>query len=139
MVFGRCSATMGFPDKHASAELVINADQATGHGNASTAWVIQCFLRVPFFLRALNADGATNFFIILQGKITEFVPMEMSELDIADRRSANRHTIRSNQSVRSDRVLGHSKTKANPVIHTRFAIVLPFATRWSRPPRIFTH
>ncbi len=45
------------------------------------------------FFGALTADGATSFFDVFEGKITEFVPTETPKRDIADRGSANRHTI----------------------------------------------
>jgi hypothetical protein len=60
---------------------------------ASIAWVIRCLAPALFFLGALTADGATSFFNVLNGKITELVPAVMPKREIADREFPNRHTI----------------------------------------------
>ena len=45
------------------------------------------------FFGALTADGAASFFNIFDGKITQFIPIETPKRNIADRESANRHTV----------------------------------------------
>jgi hypothetical protein len=93
-ILGRCSGTMGiFMVKRGTAELVVNADHATDDGTHFDRLGDPVFSESTVFFGALTADGATSFFNIFEGKITQFVPTEMPERDIADRGSANRHTI----------------------------------------------
>ena len=93
-VLGRCSGTMGiFMVKRGTAELVVNADHATDDGTRFDRLGDPVFSEGTVFFGALTADGATSFFNIFEGKITQFVPTAMPERDIADRGSANRHTI----------------------------------------------
>ena len=93
-VLGRCSGTMGiFMVKRGTAEWVVNANHATDDGTRFDRLGDPVFTEGTVFFGALTADGATSFFNIFEGKITQFVPTEMPERDIADRGSANRHTI----------------------------------------------
>jgi hypothetical protein len=93
-VLGRCSGTMGiFLVKRGAAELVVNANQATDHGTRFDRLGDPVFNEGTVFFGALTADGASNLFSIFEGKITQFVATEVPERDIADRGSANRHTI----------------------------------------------
>lgn len=93
-VLGRCSGTMGiFLVKRGTAEPVVNTDQATDHGTRFDRLGDPLFTQGTVFFGALSADGATSFFNIFDGKITKFVPIEMPERNIADRGSANWHTI----------------------------------------------
>lgn len=79
--------------KRGTAELVVNADHTTDDGTRFDRLGDPFFSEGTVFFGALTADGATSFFNIFEGKITQFVPTEMPERDIADRGSANRHTI----------------------------------------------
>ena len=93
-VLGRCSGTMGiFMVRRGTAEWVVNADHATDDGTRFDRLGDPVFSEGTVFFGALTADGATSFFNIFEGKITQFVPTAMPERDIADRGSANRHTI----------------------------------------------
>ncbi|MFZ0679300.1 DUF7453 family protein [Candidatus Binatus sp.] len=93
-VLGRCSGSMGiFMVKRGTAELVVNADHATDDGTRFDSLGDPVFSEGTVFFGALTADGATSFFNIFKGKITQFVPTEVPERDIADRVSANPHTI----------------------------------------------
>jgi hypothetical protein len=93
-VLGRCSGTMGiFMVRRGTAEWVVNADHATDDGTRFDRLGDPVFSEGAVFFGALTADGATSFFNIFEGKITQFVPTAMPERDIADRGSANRHTI----------------------------------------------
>ena len=93
-VLGRCSGTMGiFLVKRGTAELVVNADRATDDGTRFDRLGDPVFSEGAVFFGALTADGATSFFNIFEGKITQFVPTVMPKRDIADRGSPNRHTI----------------------------------------------
>ena len=93
-VLGRCSGTMGiFMVKRGTAELVVNADHATDDGTRFDRLGDPIFSEGALFFGALTADGATSFFNILNGRITEFVPTVMPKREIADRGSSNRHTI----------------------------------------------
>jgi len=93
-VLGRCSGTMGiFMVRRGTAEVVVNADHATDDGTRFERLGDPVFSEGTVFFGALTADGATSFFNIFEGKITQFVPTAMPERDIADRGSANRHTI----------------------------------------------
>jgi hypothetical protein len=93
-VLGRCSGTMGiFLVKRGTAELVVNADRATDDGTRFDRLGDPVFSEGTLFFGALTVDGATSFFNIFDGKITEFVPTVMPKRYIADRGSPNRHTI----------------------------------------------
>ena len=93
-VLGRCSGTMGiFLLKRGTAELVVDANHATDNGTRFDRLGDPVFSQGTVFFGALTADGATSFFNIFEGKITQFVPTAMPERDIADLGSANRHTI----------------------------------------------
>jgi hypothetical protein len=93
-VLGRRSGNMGiFLVKRGTAELVVNADHATNDGTRFDRLGDPVFSESAVFFGALTADGAISFFNIFEGKITQFVPTEMPERDIADQGSANRHTI----------------------------------------------
>jgi hypothetical protein len=93
-VLGRCSGTMGiFMVKQGRAEPVVNADQATEHGARFDRLGDPVLAEGAVFFGALTADGATSFFNIFDGKITQFVPTEMPRRNIADRESVSRHTI----------------------------------------------
>ena len=93
-VLGRCSGTMGiFMVRRGTAEWVVNADHATDDGTRFDRLGDPVFSEGAVFFGALTADGATSFFNIFEGKITQFVPTAMPERDIADRGSANRHTV----------------------------------------------
>ena len=93
-VLGRCSGTMGiFMVRRGTAEWVVNADHATDDGTRFDRLGDPVFSEGTVFFGALTADGATSFFNIFEGKITQFVPTAMPEREIADRGSANRHTI----------------------------------------------
>jgi hypothetical protein len=93
-VLGRCSGTMGiFMVRRGTAEWVVNADHATDDGTRFDRLGDPVFSEGTVFFGALTTDGATSFFNIFEGKITQFVPTAMPERDIADRGSANRHTI----------------------------------------------
>jgi hypothetical protein len=93
-VLGRCSGTMGiFMVRRGTAEWVVNADHATDDGTRFDRLGDPVFSEGTVFFGALTVDGATSFFNIFEGKITQFVPTAMPERDIADRGSANRHTI----------------------------------------------
>jgi hypothetical protein len=93
-VLGRCSGTMGiFMVKRGTAESVVNADSATDDGTRFDCLGDPLFSEGAVFFGALTADGATSFFNIFNRKITEFVPPVMPKHEIADRGSANRHTI----------------------------------------------
>ncbi len=94
VVLGRCSGTMGiFLVKRGTAESVVSADQATDRGPRFDRLGDPTFSKGAVFFGALTADGATSFFNVFNGKITEFVPTVMPKRDIADRGSSNRHTI----------------------------------------------
>jgi hypothetical protein len=93
-VLGRCSGTMGiFVVRRGTAELVVNADQATDDGMRFDRLGDPVFSEGTVFFGALTADGAASFFNIFEGKITQFIPTEISKRNIADRGSPNRHTI----------------------------------------------
>jgi len=93
-VLGRCSGTMGiFMVRRGTAEWVVNADHATDDGTRFDRLGDPVFSEGTVFFGALTVDGATSFFNIFEGKITQFVPTAMPERDIADRGSANRHTV----------------------------------------------
>ena len=93
-VLGRCSGTEGiYLAQHGTAELVVNAAQTTDHGMRFDRLGDPVFSEGTVFFGALTADGAAGFFNIFDGKITQFVPIEMPKRNIADRESANRHTI----------------------------------------------
>jgi hypothetical protein len=93
-VLGRCSGTMGiFLVKRGTAELVIDANQATDRGTRFDRLGDPVFSEGTVFFGALTADGATSFYDVFEGKITEFVPTQMPEREIADPGSASRHTI----------------------------------------------
>ena len=93
-VLGRCSGTMGiFMVRRGTAEWIVNADHATDDGTRFDRLGDPVFSEGAVFFGALTADGATSFFNIFEGKITQFVPTAMPERDIADRGSANRHTV----------------------------------------------
>ncbi len=93
-VLGRCSGTMGiFMIKRETAELVVNANQATDNGTRFDRLGDPVLTAGTVFFGALTADGATGFFDIFDGKIAHFVPSETPKRNIADRKSANRHTI----------------------------------------------
>jgi hypothetical protein len=79
--------------KRGAAELVIDTNQATERGTRFDRLGDPVFSEDTVFFGALTAEGATSFFNIFEGKITEFVPPEMPKRDVADRASANRHTI----------------------------------------------
>jgi hypothetical protein len=93
-VLGRCSGTMGiFLVKRGTAELVVNANQATDRGTHFDRLGDPVFSEGTVFFGALTADGASSFFNIFEGKITEFIPTQMPEREIADPGPASRHTI----------------------------------------------
>ena len=93
-VLGRCSGTMGiFMVKRGRAEWVVNADQATDHGARFDRLGDPMLAEGTVFFGALTADGATSFFNIFDGKITQFLPIETPKRNIADREPANRHTV----------------------------------------------
>jgi hypothetical protein len=93
-VLGRCSGTMGiFMVRRGTAEWVVNADHATDDGTRFDRLGDPVFSEGTVFFGALTVDGVTSFFNIFEGKITQFVPTAMPERDIADRGSANRHTV----------------------------------------------
>jgi len=93
-VLGRCSGTMGiFMVKRGTAEFVVNANQETDRGTRFDRLGDPVFSEGTVFFGALTAGGAATFFDIFEGKITQVVPTAMPERDIADRGSANRHTI----------------------------------------------
>ena len=93
-VLGRCSGTMGiFLVKRGTAELVVNANHATDNGARFDRLGDPMFIETTVFFGALTTDGGTAFFNILEGKISQFDPIEMPKRNIADRESANRHTI----------------------------------------------
>jgi hypothetical protein len=93
-VLGRCSGTMGiFLVKRGTAELVIDANQVTDRGTRFDRLGDPVFSEGTVFFGALTADGAASFFDVFEGKITEFVPTQMPEREIADPGSASRHTI----------------------------------------------
>jgi hypothetical protein len=93
-VLGRCSGTMGiFMVKRGRAEWVVNADRATDHGTRFDRLGDPMLAEGAVFFGALTADGATSFFNIFAGKVTQFVPIEMPKRNIADRESTNRHSI----------------------------------------------
>jgi hypothetical protein len=93
-VLGRCSGTMGiFMVKRGRAEWVVNANQATDHGTRFDRLGDPMLAEGAVFFGALTADGATSFFNIFAGKVTQFVPIEMPKHNIADRESTNRHSI----------------------------------------------
>jgi hypothetical protein len=93
-VLGRCSGTMGiFLVKRGTAEFVVNANQATDRGTRFDCLGDPVFSEDTVFFGALTADGATNFFSVFGGKVTQFVPTTRPEREIADQGSANRHTI----------------------------------------------
>jgi hypothetical protein len=93
-VLGRCSGTMGiFMVGRGTAEWVVNADHATDDGTRFDRLGDPVFSAGTVFFGALTTDGATSFFNIFEGKITQFVPTAMPEREIADRGSSNRHTI----------------------------------------------
>jgi len=93
-VLGRCSGTMGiFLVKRGTAELVVNANHATDNGARFDRLGDPMFIETTVFFGALTTDGGTAFFNILEGKIAQFLPIEMPKRNIADRESANRHTI----------------------------------------------
>jgi hypothetical protein len=93
-VLGRCSGTMGiFLAKRGTAESVINANQATDRGTRFDRLGDPVFSEGTVFFGALTAEGGAAFFNIFKGKISQLVPTEMPERDIADSGSANRHTI----------------------------------------------
>jgi hypothetical protein len=93
-VLGRCSGTMGiFMVRRGTAEWVVNADHATDDGTRFDRLGDPVFSEGTVFFGALTVDGATSFFNIFEGKIAQFVPTAMPGRDIADRGSANRHTI----------------------------------------------
>jgi hypothetical protein len=79
--------------KRGTAELVVNADRATDDGTRFDRLGDPVFSEGTLFFGALTVDGATSFFNIFDGKITEFVPTVMPKRYIADRGSPNRHTI----------------------------------------------
>jgi hypothetical protein len=93
-VLGRCSGTMGiFLVNHGTAELIVNADQATDHGRHFDRLGDPVLTGATVFFGALSADGVASFFNISEGKINRFVPIEMSESNVADQGATNRHTI----------------------------------------------
>ena len=93
-VLGRCSGTMGiFLVKRGTAEWIVSALQATDNGPRFDRLGDPVFIEGAVFFGALTADGATGFFDIFDGKITHFAPTETPKRNIADRVSANRHTI----------------------------------------------
>jgi hypothetical protein len=93
-VLGRCSGTMGiFLVERGTAELVVNTDNAADDGTRFDRLGDPVSSAGTLFLGALTADGATSFFNVLNGKITELVPAVMPKREIADREFANRHTI----------------------------------------------
>jgi hypothetical protein len=93
-VLGRCSGTMGiFMVKRGRAEWVVNADQATDDGTRFDRLGDPMLAESTVFFGALTADGAASFFNIFDGKITQFIPIETPKRNIADRESANRHTV----------------------------------------------
>jgi hypothetical protein len=93
-VLGRCSGTMGiFLVERGTAELVVNTDNAADDGTRFDRLGDPVFSAGTLFLGALTADGATSFFNVLNGKITELVPAVMPKREIADREFPNRHTI----------------------------------------------
>jgi hypothetical protein len=93
-ILGRCSGTMGiFLVKRGTAELVVDANQATDRGTRFDRLGDPVFSEGTVFFGALTADGATSFFDVFEGKITEFVPTQKPEREIADAGSAGRHTI----------------------------------------------
>ena len=93
-VLGRCSGTMGiFMVKRGRAEWVVNADQATDDGQRFDRLGDPMLAESTVFFGALTADGAASFFNIFDGKITQFIPSETPKRNIADRESANRHTV----------------------------------------------
>jgi hypothetical protein len=93
-VLGRCSGTMGiFTVKRGAAEFVVSADQATDRGTRFDRLGDPVFTEGTVFFGALTADGATSFFNIFDGKITQLVPIEIPKRNIADAETANRHTI----------------------------------------------
>ena len=79
--------------KRGAAEFVVNADQATDRGTRFDRLGDPVFTEGTVFFGALTADGATSFFNIFDGKITQLVPIEIPKRNIADRETANRHTI----------------------------------------------
>ena len=93
-VLGRCSGTMGiFLLKRGTAEMVVSADHATDDGTRFDRLGDPKFIETTVFFGALTTDGGSAFFNIFEGKISQFVPMEMPQRNIADREFANRHTI----------------------------------------------
>jgi hypothetical protein len=93
-VLGRCSGIMGiFLVKRGAAELAVNADGATEEGTRFDRLGDPMFSADTVFFEALTADGSISFFNIFEGKITQFVPNELSELKVADRGGLQRHTI----------------------------------------------
>jgi hypothetical protein len=93
-VLGRCSGTMRiFLVKRGAAELAVNTDHVTDDGRHVDRLGDPVFSEGTLFFGELTADGATSFFNIFNGKITEFVPTVTPKRDIADRGSPHRHTI----------------------------------------------
>ena len=93
-VLGRCSDSMGiFLVKRGTAELVVNADQTVDHGTRLDRLGDPVFSERAVFFGALTTAGATAFFNIFQGKITQLIPTDTPKRSIADQGSATRHTI----------------------------------------------
>jgi hypothetical protein len=82
-----------FMVKRGRAEWVVNADQATDDGQRFDRLGDPMLAESTVFFGALTADGAASFFNIFDGKITQFIPIETPKRNIADRESANRHTV----------------------------------------------
>jgi hypothetical protein len=93
-VRGRCSGTMGiFLVKGGSADLLVSADQATGHGARFDRLGDPMLAQSTVFFGAQDSDGATSLFDIFDGKINQFLPGAMPESRVVYKGAASRHTI----------------------------------------------
>jgi hypothetical protein len=93
-VRGRCSGTMGiFLVQRGTAQLVVNADEMTYRGARFDRLGDPMFSEGAVFFGAYNSDGANSLFDIFQGKINQFLPIEMPESTVAYPVGANRHSI----------------------------------------------
>jgi hypothetical protein len=94
VVLGRCSGTMGiFLVKRGTAESVVSADQLMNNGAHFDRLGDPVLRGNRVFFGALTSDGATSFFDILNGKISQFVPIETPKRNVVDGETANRHSI----------------------------------------------
>lgn len=93
-VLGRCSGTMGiFLVKRGTAESVVSADQTTDNGTHFDRLGDPVLTGSAIFFGALTSDGATSFFNIFNGKISQFGPIEAPKRNVVDGESARRHSI----------------------------------------------